>query len=250
MAERIRAVLLKILRVPGAPDPPSGSRQVRIFRAAPNYYRYRLSLWLVAQIGALAGLVFGFLAITRVFADVEIVGAWIVQIVEIGAWAVFVAQLPFSYALLRLDFEMRWYLLSDRSLRIREGTVSLREKTMTYANVQQITVRQNPLQRFLGIADVQVRSAGGGGSEPNKGGGHVGESMHEAWFRGVDDPEEIRTAIRERVRQHRDAGLGDPDEAIRALPLADGDLLSAARELREEARHLRSTVAFLSGAGR
>jgi Predicted membrane protein len=67
-----------------------------------------------------------------------------------------------SYALLRIDWELRWYMTTDRSLRIREGTWRVREKTLTLTNVQNVTVHENPVQRLLGIANVRVRTAGGG----------------------------------------------------------------------------------------
>ena len=76
---------------------------------------------------------------------------------------------------------------------------------MTFANIQQISIRQNPVQRLLGIADVQVRTAGGGSS--GGGSGHeMGESMHEAFFRGVDNAEEIRSAIASAVFLERSHG--------------------------------------------
>ena len=124
------------------------------------------------------------------------------------------------------------------------------EKTMTYANVQQITIRQNPLQRALGIATVAVRAAGGGGGE---GKDKAGGEAREARFEGVANAEQIRDLIRERVRRHRDAGLGDTDEATHAARdaapaptlTAGGRVepaLAAARLLLEEARALRATA--------
>ena len=64
---------------------------------------------------------------------------------------------------MRLDYEQRWYVVTDRSLRLRTGVWSVREMTMSFANLQQITVTQGPLQRLLGLADVRFQSAGGGG---------------------------------------------------------------------------------------
>lgn len=263
MRERLRALLLRVLRVPPEPAVPTGARVIRVFRAAPNYFRYRLVLWAAAQVSALIGLlgsVFFIASVLRSVTDPTV--ALLLQGVEALAWAAYLVQLPVSLALLRLDFDMRWYILMDRSLRIREGVVSIREKTMTFANIQQISIRRNPLQRVLGLADVQVRTAGGGGA--SSGGGHgaqVGEGMHEAYFRGVDNAEEIRAAIRERVRLHRDSGLGDPDDAPAALPsdagvsaaaralpgVASGDdsgeVLGAARALRDEVGRWRELAA-------
>jgi uncharacterized membrane protein YdbT with pleckstrin-like domain len=127
-------------------------------------------------------------------------------------------------------------MLSDRAIRIREGIVTVREKTIALANVQNIAIRQGPLQRALGIADVEVKTAGGGSSESEgkKGGS---EPMHVAYFRGVDNAEEIRDLVREGVRVQKNAGLGDPDE----VEPATGE--DAIAELLREARLFRSAAA-------
>lgn len=254
MGNALRTLVLRLLKVPEEPQIPGGGRAVRVFRAAPNYFRYRLVAWGMGQMGALAGIVAGTIAIVAAMRDVaDPTLRLALQLIEAAAWTVYLGQLLFSLAVLRLDFEMRWYILSDRALRIREGIVSVREKTLTFANIQQVSIRQGPLQRLLGIADVQVSTAGGGSGGGGGHDGQTGESMHEAYFRGVDNAEEIRTAIRERVRLHRDAGLGDPDEPGHALapvplpvhagPAPAPDVLEAARELRDEVRALRRTLA-------
>ena len=64
--------------------------------------------------------------------------------------------------------------------------------------------------------------------------GKHSEPMHVAYFRGVDNADEIRDLLREGVRLQRDAGLGDPDE-----PAPDTDVHAAMTELLAEARALR-----------
>ena len=71
-----------------------------------------------------------------------------------------IVQRLFALALVRLDFEKRWYLVTNRSLRVREGVVKLREMTITFANIQNISISQGPIQRLLGIADLRVDTAG------------------------------------------------------------------------------------------
>ncbi len=256
MGEGARGWLLRFLRVPAEPSVPGGGRLVRVFRAAPNYYRYRLALWAARQVGTVVGLIGGLVAVARLLDDVnDPLGRAVILGAEGLAWAGFVAQLVLSLAVLRMDFELRWYMLSDRALRIREGILSIREKTVTFANIQQISIRQNPLQRLLGIADVQVSTAGGGSGGGEGGQGSAGETMHEAFFRGVDNAEEIRDVIRERVRLHRDAGLGDPGEpapategtgtaSVASEEIAAGEpaALAAARELLDEMRGLRRAL--------
>ena len=144
-----------------------------------------------------------------------------------------------GWMLVRLDYDLRWYMLSDRAIRIREGITTIREKTIALANIQNIAIKQGPLQRFLGIADVEVKTAGGGGGTSGESGqkGHVGEPMHVAYFRGVDNAVEIRDLLREGVRRQKDAGLGDPDEEVHVA--AADDVEGAIQELLSEARLLR-----------
>jgi hypothetical protein len=169
----------------------------------------------------------------------------LLRLVEWGGIAVFLLQIPVTYALVRLDFELRWYLVTDRSLRIRTGLTTVQEATMSFANLQQVVVTQGPLQRLLGLADVRVQSAGGGGDTRDHKGG---DTLHTGVFHGVDNATEIRDLILERLRIFRATGLGDPDDPVAPAPPASAPAaaaagtLAAARELLAEARALRAAV--------
>ena len=235
-----RETTLRLLRVPSDPAPPPGSPP-RLFRAAPNYFNLRLIRWGVAQGLALTGVLWATMFIGYISTKgIPRVFVWVMHAGEALAWIRFAFEFVAGWAIVRLDYELRWYMLSDRAIRIREGITTVREKTIALANVQNISVIQGPLQRFLGIADVEVKTAGGGGSstegEKKKG----GEPMHVAYFRGVDNAEEIRDVVREGVRLQRSAGLGDPDEHHAAS--TQGDAVAAAAELLAEARALRASV--------
>lgn len=240
MFDRLRDGLLAWLRVPQGVHPPAGDPQrTRIFRAAPAFLRYRLALWGLAQAGAFGGLVVGYLALRAL--SVEVGQPWLtagILVVESIGVLTFVANLLVSYAVVRLDFEQRWYVITDRALRIREGVLLVREQTLTFANVQQVGIRQGPLQRWLGIADVHVSTAGGA-SGSGADGAHKGPGMHDGFFRGVGNAAEIRDAIRDRVRQHRDAGLGDPDDTeASGRAASEAAAVAAVRELHGEVRAL------------
>jgi membrane protein YdbS with pleckstrin-like domain len=158
----------------------------------------------------------------------------------------YLVQLPFTYLLVRLDYEMRWYMVTDRSLRIRFGIWKVNESTMSFANIQQVEVSQGPLQRLLGLADVRVQSAGGGGGEKEHKHG-TEDDMHHGLFHSVTNAPEIRDLILERLRRFRESGLGDPEEkpappGPAAAPAPPGELLAAARELAAEARALRTAL--------
>jgi uncharacterized membrane protein YdbT with pleckstrin-like domain len=150
-----------------------------------------------------------------------------------------------TFAAVRLDFELHWYIVTDRSLRIRTGIWRLQESTMSFANLQQVEVKQGPLQRLLGLADVHVQSAGGGGEiQP----GQQGHSLHTGIFHSVNNATEIRDLILERLRRFRQAGLGDHDDhghhaAAPAPPeVARADAVAAAHEVLAEARALRQAL--------
>lgn len=173
----------------------------------------------------------------------------LLKLLELGGIVAFLVQIPVTFAAARLDWELRWYIVTDRSLRIRAGLVSLQESTMSFANLQQVEVRQGPLQRLLGIADLRVQSAGGGGGGQHKG-HEMTDSLHTGVFQGVENAHEIRDLILERLRHFREAGLGDPEDrhahagepGSPAESASSADTLAAAQELLAEARALRSTL--------
>jgi uncharacterized membrane protein YdbT with pleckstrin-like domain len=223
---------------------------MRTFRAARGFLTYRLLQWGIAQAGAGAGLLFGvsFLAFVP---DIRILGflslSPILSLLEAVAIALYVLQLLAGPFLVMLDYEMRWYVVTDRSLRIREGILKVREQTMTFSNIQNLSIEQGPLQRLLGIQDLRVRTAGGGESAEADHAKHAPqESMHVGVFRGVEDASAIRDAILAHLRARRDAGLGEPEppglrsDAIRPQALAA--LAEAARDLRDEAACLRNAL--------
>jgi hypothetical protein len=284
MFDRIKQRVLQLLRVPAEPEPPFGAPEsVRVFRASRKLYWLRLIGWGAAQALALAGILFwiGIVLATereanRAHADIGRRGRrarleqptqrnrplvarglrnaaghvpgvvftmlWIAK--GIGV-VVYLGQLAVTYATVRLDYEMRWYVVTDRSLRIRSGIWRVDEMTMSFANLQHVMFSQGPLQRLLGIADLRVQSAGGGSVGGGEGQHSQVNPMHTGVFRGVENAIEIRDLILERLRHFRETGLGDPDELKCAAGVRAVDsnaTLAAAREVLGEARQLRGAT--------
>jgi membrane protein YdbS with pleckstrin-like domain len=162
--------------------------------------------------------------------------------VKIFSFTVYLVQLPITYAVRRLDYEMRWYMVTDRSLRLRHGVWKVSETTMSFANIQQVVVSKGPVQGLLGLADVKVQSAGGasgGEKHANK------EDMHLGLFHSVTHAAEIRDLILERLRLFRETGLGDQKRTSDPLPppVSGTSSVTAARELLAEAKALRRALA-------
>jgi hypothetical protein len=280
MYEPLKRALLEALRVPAEPSPPGGSAEsLRVFRASRKWVRLRFVGWGIRQVFALLGILFILaLPVSRIPFDVpppmENAALWLgieptgapdenggppritwadlegpLSLFEIAAIAFLVVQAFVSYAMIRMDWELRWYMTTDRSIRIREGTWSVREKTLTLTNVQNVQVEENPIQRLLGIADVKVRTAGGGDRSASDPQGHKKESelLHVAVFQHVEDAPGIRDLILHRLRRAKDAGLGDPedpDEVERTAGPGEvsGEVLAAARDLLDAARELRRSL--------
>ncbi len=232
----MRDRVLALLRVPPEPHPPEGSPgSIRVFRAGRNYYRFRVILWAIANLAAALGLTVGYLSTRRLISRLP-PGWQLVWIgVELVALAAFLLALVITFLEQRWNFELRWYMVTDRSLRIRSGIWSTQELTTTFANIQEIRVSAGPLQKLMGLADVEVHSAGGGSSGP-----HGSSGGHVARFEGLDNANEIRDFLADSLRQYRDSGLGE------AHPAPTGSV-AAAQAVLDEARQLRLALARNSG---
>jgi membrane protein YdbS with pleckstrin-like domain len=201
MYELLKRVSFPLLRVEEAgPEPPAGHEQdesLRIFRACPAYLQYKLFYWkLYAAVWALAVLAVGAVIVAL---DVRFVFL-VIPLLLLAAYKAAVL-----YMVARLDYEMRWYVVTDRSLLIRQGVWVVREITLTFANAQNVHVRQGPVERLFGFSNVEVDTAGG---KKNEEGGRA----HRAVLRGLDRPQEVRALILQLLRRQRTVGLGDPDD--------------------------------------
>ena len=240
MYETLKSLLLPLLKVPSsAPAPPPGhtdAASLKIFRASPSYLRYLLFFWTIYAVIWGAGVLV--VSVVLLFA----LGPW-GAILALLLVAVSLVKVATFYVSTRLDYEMRWYILTDRSLRIREGVWIVREVTLTFANVQNVHVMQGPIQRVFGVSDVMVQTAGGGSGGPKEQQGH---DAHLAMLRGLDNPQEVSRLILDLLRRYRGAGLGDRDDR-ETRPVTTGQRVSPAThqlliEIRDAARSVRHVV--------
>jgi len=247
----MRRWLFELLKVPPEPAlPPGLEASVRVFRAAGNYYRLLVLQWVLKQASAVVGIVVSFTFLKNISSGWSPAAQFWIQAAEWVGVASFILQIPFTFAMVRLDFELRWYVVTDRSLRIRSGVLRIREMTMTFANIQHIAVRQGPLQRWLGLFDMTVRTAGGGGSAPGE---HHDEAQnrsaaHIGHFHGVDNAPAIRDLIVNRMKQARGAGLGDADDPEDAEPAGAVEPEAGLEGFRLALAELRSETASLREA--
>lgn len=232
------ARLVGWLKVPAEPPtlPVRPGERLESFRPSEGFLRY-VKFWFW---------------IALVPMDVLIVVGWIVLLIanwELAMWllapALFIAIVPdiVAYVIVHLRYDTTWYVMTDRSLRIRTGILGIRETTITFENVQNVKVEQGPLQRHYGISTVVVETAGGGsGGAPGKGG--PSHPLNQGRLDGLANGEAIRELIMSKVRASTSAGLGDErpgsEQSHKPRPALGPAHMNALRSLRDEARSLRS----------
>ena len=97
------------------------------------------------------------------------------------------------------------------------------------------------LQHLLGLWDLEVRTAGGGGHGPAEPGAAGGHSLHTALLRGIEDGPAVRDRLLQRMSEARDAGLGEVPGTGAARDTGE-DLAPSIRRVREASQALRAVL--------
>lgn len=144
----------------------------------------------------------------------------------------FVALLPlyFRYHTLRYHFD-------DEGVSMRWGILFRREISLTYSRIQDIHLSSNLIERWLGLARVQVQTASGTASA-------------EMTIEGLKDYDAIRDFLYSRmrgVRNHQVAGglpLAVPVSSEQAAPhrVDQEDLSELLKAIAREVRELRNDL--------
>ena len=220
------SILVRWFRVPDRPPtlplPPGES--LESFQPAPGFLRYlKFLFWFIVVI-ANAALLYALTIVT-------IVLPWLGVLLAVLLLPVAVALDMTAYLAIHLRYDSTWYVMTSRSLRVRRGIWTMHETTITFENVQNVEVRQGPVQRYFGIADVRVDTAGGGG----KSAGHQGSAGagHRGLIEGISDAHRIRDLILSRLRRSASAGLGVDATQGRAAPGWTAEHIAVLREIRD-----------------
>ena len=229
--DMLKPLLLKVMKAPGEPpDPPAGSKSsIQTFRASPRFLLFKLVTALFAYVVSI--VFFTILGISILLAGEEPALGVFLLVVD----TIIVASSLLTYCTLRLDYDMRYYIVTDRSLRIREGIWNIRESTYTFANVQNLSVNQGPIERMLGFANLHIHTAGGSGGATEQ--QMQGRQDHIGILRGISNVQEVRDQIQVLLRKYRDAGLGDHEEQTSATkPVFNQDTTLVLTEILKDLR--------------
>lgn len=147
-----------------------------------------------------------------------------------------IAALPylfFRYHTLRYRFD-------DEGIHMKVGILFRREINLTYARIQDIHLRSGIIQRWLGLANVQIQTASG-------------SSGPELVIEGFKEFEAIRDFLYTRMRGYQthsgsmqSAGPsqvpGSPASAATSRPSADAEAISLLNGIRDELRQTRELL--------
>ena len=190
------------LQVPEEPPRLTGAEDdsIRSFRPDEGFLRYlKLFFWIWLTI------IDGFLLIGLIV--LLFAFPWIGMIASPIIIAVMVVPDIVAFVAIHLRYDTTWYVLSDRSMRIRRGIMLIHETTITYDNIQNVSIRQGPMQRYFGFSDVLVETAGGGVAVDSAGGKTF--MGHHGLLEGIGNAEEVRNLILAKWRSSKSTGLGD-----------------------------------------
>ena len=209
--------------------PSNDPALVHAFKPSDNYLRYlKLFFWIGC---ALIDLV-----LAACWLGIAIASPLLGFLVTPLMLAVMILPDILAYIALHLKFDTTWYVLSDRSMRIRRGIWIIHETTITFENIQNIRVSQGPLERCYGFANLTVETAGGGSASAESGGT---SAAHHGVMTGIANAEQLRDQIMTRIQACRSAGLGDEevgDRRTQGRPAADNGFSVSDIELLAEIR--------------
>lgn len=145
---------------------------------------------------------------------------------------VFPPALPFLILPAYFRYHTMRYRFTDEGISMSWGILFRRETIVNYARIQDIHLRSNFVERWLGLARVIIQTASGNASA-------------EMTLEGLKEFEAIRDFLYDRMR-----GVKDPVAKASAThaAVAGGNELAAA--LREVARELRETRLALAARPR
>ena len=132
------------------------------------------------------------------------------------AFPLLAVVLYFRYHTLRYRFD-------DHGVSVSYGILFRREAFLTYARIQDIHVRRNVVERWLGLATVEVETAAAGGA-----GAEAIPGLAEGEF------EMVRDFLYERMRGAHQPHPAGPEHAPESLALL--------REIRDALRDVRKAV--------
>jgi putative membrane protein len=140
--------------------------------------------------------------------------------------------LPFTILPSWFRYQTLRYRFSDEGISMSWGVLFRRQVIIHYARIQDIHLRSNVVERWLGLARVQIQTASG-------------QAGAEMTLEGFREFEAIRDFLYSRMRGVRSGGPASSGVGTGAGPAPDAELVDTLRAVATELRELRLALARL-----
>jgi putative membrane protein len=156
---------------------------------------------------------------------------------------------PFLLAYLYFRYHTLRYRFDEEGISMRWGVLFRREINLTYARIQDIHLSSNVVERWLGLARIEIQTASG-------------SAKAEMTIEGLHEFEEVRDFLYARMRGTRDAvraasvlagpaASASPPASGAGPTAADADLAAVLHQVAAELRAVREELtAARAGEGR
>lgn len=132
---------------------------------------------------------------------------------------------PFLGVYLYFRFHTMRYRFDAEGISMSWGILFHHEIVLNYSRIQDIQLRSNFVERLLGLAQIEVQTAGGG----------AGEQMT---LEGLEDVEAVRDFLYSRMR----GGSAQHHAEKPAMAVSVGDLAGVLRDVATELRGIREQL--------
>ncbi len=138
--------------------------------------------------------------------------------------AFFIALIPlfFRYHTMRYRFD-------DNGISMRWGILFRREVNLTYARIQDIHLRSNFVERWLGLAKIQIQTASGSAGA-------------EITIEGIKEYEALRNFLYSKMRGTKTASINKELSNQSSPVTANNELVSTLQDVARELRLLREEL--------
>ena len=120
------------------------------------------------------------------------------------------------------------YRFDEEGIHMRVGVLFRREVNLTYARIQDIHLQSGVIQRWLGLADIQIQTA-------------AGSSSAELVIEGFKEFETIRDFLYTRMRGAKSGGA-PTSHSPAPDPARDDDTVALLFSIRDELRRTRELL--------
>lgn len=121
------------------------------------------------------------------------------------------------------------YRFDEEGVHMKVGILFRREVNLTYSRIQDIHLKSGFLQRWLGLADVQVQTASG-------------NSGAELVIEGFRSFERIRDFLYSKMRGARGDGNAPKPNAVSTQPAMNDEMAELLLQIRDELRRTREQL--------